>query len=150
MCVAEFDRVQQLFWVVRPFGCHLNLHDPILPQSTPKQHQTKSQKKTPFGKDTYIYTTDIPRNPIRFWGLGPVGGQKQLGQSDQRAKRPTDEELTWSLLSFFERRTDLFHVMETPSDRETRGTKRRRFDGSFGFVWLRGCGRAEDDFDCVS
>ena len=28
------------------------------------------------------------------------------------------EELTWSLLSFFERRTDLFHVMETSSDRE--------------------------------
>lgn len=32
-------------------------------------------------------------------------------------KHSNVEELTWSLLSFFERRTDLFHVMETSSDR---------------------------------
>lgn len=32
-------------------------------------------------------------------------------------KHSNVEELTWSLLSFFERRADLFHVMETSSDR---------------------------------
>jgi len=32
-------------------------------------------------------------------------------------KHSNVEELTWSLLSFFERRTDLFHVMETSTDR---------------------------------
>eukprot|EP00439_Symbiodinium_sp_Y106_P017536 s692_g2.t1 len=32
-------------------------------------------------------------------------------------KHKNVEELTWSMLSFFERRTDLFHVMETPTDR---------------------------------
>ena len=54
-----------------------------------------------------------------------------------KPKNPTDvsaQELTWSLLSFFERRTDLFHVMETPSDRAHASL----LDKSVGEVWVSG------------